>query len=178
MTSRTPFVYTRIYIMFLLELTRALQNAKVPFCVVGGYAVALHGVVRGTIDIDITIPFDQKAFEKLESALLGLGLEPRLPVRSTEVFQFREEYIKNRNLIAWGFIDPKTPIRQVDVILTHSVKDLNPQMIRLRDFRIPLASIEGLIRMKEMSPRAQDREDVLSLKNILRQTNTHKGSKK
>jgi hypothetical protein len=154
--------------MFILELCRALQSVKIPFCLVGGYAVALHGAVRGTIDVDISIAFEQEVFEKVELTLKGLGLEPRLPVRAKEVFQFREEYLRERNLIAWGFIDPRNPLRQVDVILTHSIVELNPQNIKLRGARIPVASLEGLISMKEQSSRPQDREDVLSLKAILK----------
>jgi len=65
-------------------------------------------------------------------------------------------------------IDPKNPLRQVDVILTHSVAELNPQTIKLKNTRIPIASLEGLISMKEKSARPQDREDVLSLKAILK----------
>ena len=111
--------------MFLLELVATLSKANVPFCLVGGYAVALHGAVRGTIDIDIAIAFLPEKFEKLEEALRHLGLEPRLPLKASEVFQFREEYMRERNLIAWGFVDLKNPSRQVDVILTHSWRNFN-----------------------------------------------------
>ncbi len=35
----------------------------------------------------------------MQAALKSLGLQPRLPVTAAEVFDFRGEYIKNRNLI-------------------------------------------------------------------------------
>ncbi len=56
--------------------------------------------VRGTVDVDIVIQLKQSAFNKAEQALMELGLQPRLPVSADDVFLFREEYIKNKNLIA------------------------------------------------------------------------------
>jgi hypothetical protein len=38
--------------MFILKVVKALNAYKVHYAVVGGYAVALHGAVRGTVDLD------------------------------------------------------------------------------------------------------------------------------
>ena len=37
------------------RLTRALQGARLPFMVIGGQAVLLHGEPRLTHDIDVTV---------------------------------------------------------------------------------------------------------------------------
>jgi hypothetical protein len=37
--------------MLLLRVAAALDAAKVPYSVLGGHAIAPHGVVRGTVDI-------------------------------------------------------------------------------------------------------------------------------
>ncbi|MDE0509286.1 MAG: hypothetical protein OXI17_11705 [Gammaproteobacteria bacterium] len=37
------------------KICRALDDAGVRFALVGGYAVALHGVPRGTIDVDLAL---------------------------------------------------------------------------------------------------------------------------
>ena len=91
--------------MFIQTVIKALDKAKIRHVLVGGYAVALHGAVRGTVDLDYVIAFELAQFEGVERALANIGLTPRLPVTATEVYQFREEYIDKRNLVAWSFID-------------------------------------------------------------------------
>jgi hypothetical protein len=39
--------------MFIETVSKALSDHNVSYAVVGGYAVALHGAVRGTIDVNI-----------------------------------------------------------------------------------------------------------------------------
>jgi len=162
--------------MFVLELCRKLNSLKIPYCLVGGTAVALHGAVRGTVDVDLVIALSEAVFIEIERALMELGLEPRLPVRAREVFQFRKEYIRERSLIAWSFVDPRNPIHQVDVILTEDVTELDPVTYVIHGTKVRVASIEGLIRMKSKSDRPQDRQDIVSLKELAKRP--QKGSKK
>src|SRR6267142_396688 len=84
--TRVMMWYILIYTMFLYELAAALEKAEVPFAIVGGYAVALHGAVRGTVDVDIILRLSRSSFLAAESALRTLGLAPRLPVSAGEVF--------------------------------------------------------------------------------------------
>lgn len=44
--------------MILSRIIPLFSEADIPYCIVGGYAVALHGVVRGTLDLDIIILVD------------------------------------------------------------------------------------------------------------------------
>lgn len=44
------------------------------YALVGGYAVALHGAVRATADVDLVIEFKEDSFAQAEAALLSLGL--------------------------------------------------------------------------------------------------------
>jgi len=50
------FVLLNILVMTFLEsICRAFEQAKVPYAIVGGHAVALHGALRGTVDIDFVL---------------------------------------------------------------------------------------------------------------------------
>jgi hypothetical protein len=69
--------------MFLERLIRTLNSHKLPYAIVGGYAVALHGAVRGTIDIDLVIQFQESHFIKLEKVLTEIGLESKIPVKAS-----------------------------------------------------------------------------------------------
>ncbi|MBN4050080.1 hypothetical protein JYT17_00500 [Nitrospira defluvii] len=82
--------------MFLLRVVDSLEKQGVPYALVGGHAVALHGAVRGTIDLDFVIHLNERGFKSAEQALLNIGLKSRLPVSAEDVFRFREEYIKNK----------------------------------------------------------------------------------
>ncbi len=42
--------------MFVRDVTRALDEAGVPYCIVGGLAVNLHGIPRTTLDVDLVVP--------------------------------------------------------------------------------------------------------------------------
>jgi hypothetical protein len=153
--------------MLLLRVTEALSRSRVPYALVGGYAVALHGAVRGTVDIDIVIRWKERDFQSAEHALNALGLVSRLPVTATEVFRFREEYVRNRNMTAWTFVNPARPSEIVDVILTEDLKGMGLRRVRFQGRILRLASIEDLIRMKEKSGRPQDQEDIKALRSLL-----------
>ncbi len=153
--------------MFIHQLITALQSHNVQFAIVGGYAVALHGAVRGTVDIDIVITLSESAFIKTESALRSLGLHCRLPVTAQEIFQFRKEYIEKRNLIAWTFSNPKNPTEMVDIILTHELHKKEIEFKNVGKFRIPVLKIPALIQMKSQSGRPQDIEDIKALEKLV-----------
>lgn len=95
--------------MFVLRLAEALKDGKVDFVLVGGLAMALQGVVRATMDVDLVLRLDEGQFTRFEEVMKQLGLQSRLPVVAKEVFQFRKEYLEKRNLRAWSFVNPKNP---------------------------------------------------------------------
>jgi len=152
--------------MLLVRVAAALDAAKVPYALVGGYAVALHGVVRGTVDIDLVLRFRLPDFTRAEGAFRSIGLTPRLPVTSSEVFRFREEYIANRNLTAWTFVNAAEPGEIVDVILTHDLTDMKTTRVVVSGRSIKIVAIDDLIRMKLEAGRPQDIEDVRALKAV------------
>lgn len=151
---------------FLDKIVRVLESRKIKFAVTGGYAVALHGAVRGTVDVDLIIRLRKKDFVETEGALKSLGLVPRLPVTAAEVFQFRKEYIERRNMIAWSFANPNHPVEIVDIIITEDLSEHEVVRIRAGGNLIPVLAIEDLIRMKKLARRPQDLEDVRALESI------------
>lgn len=153
--------------MFWQTVIKALENAHVPYALVGGYAVALHGAVRGTVDIDIIIKISKKHFIALESAMKSIGLTSRLPITAEDVFTYRDEYIQNRNLKAWTFVNFNRPSEIVDCIITHDLSTMKIKKIRTATGTVPVISLEDLIKMKEAAGRPQDIEDVKALRKLL-----------
>lgn len=152
--------------MLLYDVVDAFEKARVPFAVAGGYAVALHGAVRGTVDVDVVLRLDRRDYVAAEAALQGMGLASRLPVSAGEVFDFREEYLRNRNLLAWSFYDPKDPTRVVDVVLTRGLDVRAVKRVRSGGRSIPVLGLEELIAMKKESGRPQDLEDARALERL------------
>jgi hypothetical protein len=152
--------------MFLFRVCDALVAAGVRYAIAGGYAVALHGAVRGTVDVDLVIHLEEAAFDKAERALKGIGLQPRLPVTAAEVFRFREEYIRNRNLLAWSFTNPSNPAEVVDILIAENLGDCRVVKLSVKGRTLAVMSKPDLIRMKTRSGRPQDLEDVAALKRL------------
>ncbi len=152
--------------MLLRRICQAFQDEGVTFAVVGGYAVNLHGAVRGTIDVDLILRFSKSDFLAAENALKGLGLSPRLPVNAGQVFDFREDYITNRNLVAWSFYNPSNPAEIVDIIITHDLAKMKVEKVKLGAQTIPVISRKDLIAMKKQSARPQDLEDIKALEHL------------
>lgn len=152
--------------MFLYRLVQALDRAQVDYALVGGCAVALHGIVRGTIDIDLVINFSESDFIAAEKVFRSLELEPRLPVDGSQVFKFRKEYLENRNLIAWNFYNPRTLTECVDVIINQDRQKTDIKKFNLGEVTVKVASVDALIKMKTKSGRPQDLEDVKALKRL------------
>jgi hypothetical protein len=151
---------------FLNRVGAALEAAKVRYALVGGYAVALHGAVRGTVDVDVILAWDRRTLRAAEQALQGLGLVSRLPIIADEVFRFRDEYIRNRNLIAWNFYNPKDLTEQLDVVISTDLKGKKVQAIATADGTLRVLSRKDLIAMKRASGRPQDLADIEALEKL------------
>ncbi|MFN4361659.1 MAG: hypothetical protein ACK4F4_13145 [Hylemonella sp.] len=66
--------------MFYLDLFAALDRHKVEYVLIGGLAVALHGVERNTMDIDVCVVISPVNLQHLIDAAQELRLSPMLPV--------------------------------------------------------------------------------------------------
>ena len=152
--------------MLLLRVTKALEDQKIKYAIVGGFAVALHGAVRGTVDIDIVLKLSKPDFIAAEKTLCALGFEPRLPVKAEQIFDFREEYIRNKNLIAWSFYNPKRPSEVVDIIITHDLSKMKIKRFLFDGHTLCVLDLAGLIQMKKQSGRPQDLEDIKALEAL------------
>ncbi len=154
--------------MFLYEVLDTLKNNKIKFAIVGGYALALHGIVRATVDVDIIIQLQLKDFKLVQKSLNEIGLTSRLPITPDDLFKMRKEYIKNRNLIAWNFIDYKNPLRQVDVLITTDLESVKIDSITVSGRKIPVICLKDLLVMKKISSRPQDLADIEKIKEKLK----------
>ncbi len=135
---------------------RALAESKARYLLVGGVAANLHGLSRGTKDIDVLIPKDLKNTEKilkgLENLLWGLSKE----ITAEEVLS------KPFTIIG------DTP--RVDLLLTAGklkFEEAYPHRLEktVEGIKIFFVSLEDLIRSKQTS-RPQDAIDIKEIKKL------------
>lgn len=155
--------------MFLYELTDAFKQAGLKYTVVGGYALALHDLLRATVDIDLVLSLRLADYELAEETLKKLGLQSRIPVRAKDIISMREEFITKRNLIAWSFVDSNKPYRQVDILITEDLKNIDSQPISVGGRKINVVTLKALLEMKLKSGRPQDLVDIENIKGKLRE---------
>jgi hypothetical protein len=143
--------------VFIRELLAALATRRVPYCVVGGVAVNLHGVPRMTYDVDLVVPTTIEALTAIDRLLTELGLRCRLPIKLADLADesLRVSYRDERNLIAVTYTDPADPLREVDILVSPPIaaNDLVARAIRLTlgDISVPVIAIEDLIAISEQA---------------------------
>jgi len=151
---------------FLERVCEALNQCGVRYVLVGGYAVSLHGAIRGTLDIDVALRWTKHDLLKAVAALRKIGLVSHLPITALDVFNYRDEYIQNRNLIAWDFHNPDDPSELLDIIINFDAKGKRAVYKQLATTSVPVLNIRDLIDMKEASGRPQDIEDIKALEKL------------
>jgi hypothetical protein len=92
-----------------------------------------------------------------------MGMVSRLPIDAVSVYKFRDEYIKNRNLIAWNFYNKNDPTDQIDILINHDVSDFKTEKFRVGQLELKVISKEDLIRMKK---KAGCDKDLLDIKEL------------
>jgi len=152
--------------MFIYRVIGAFRDKRVEFAVAGGWAVALHGAVRGTVDLDVVVTLTETNMVRAVKALNTIGLESRLPLSAEEIIRFRKEFIQNRNMQAWRFVNPSNQTEIVDILIVEDLRKLKTKSIKVGGKSIPLVAIPDLIRMKKESGRPQDLEDIKALEAI------------
>ena len=151
---------------FLERVCRAFDDAGVDYAIVGGQAVALHGVVRGTLDVDVALRWEPEVVAAAEGALRKLGLVSRLPVAAADVVAHRDRYVRERNLTAWNFHNPHAPLEQVDVVISYDLAGKPVSRIAMGGGSVAVLSAAALIEMKRASGRPQDLEDAGALEKL------------
>jgi hypothetical protein len=140
------------------EFIELLNENRVNYLVIGGYAVNLHGYPRYTKDIDFWIEPTEKNIQKLLIAI--------------EVFGFgsldlkEEDFMNTNNIIQLGLaprrIDILTAVEGLDFKACFNQKN----QILLDEININFLEIRDLIAAKRTSARPQDLADAEKLEQI------------
>lgn len=149
-----------------------LNAAGARYVVVGGVATLLHGYARLTADVDLAVDLAPQEALKMIRALIGKGFRPQAPV-SGEMFAdpaVREEWLQEKHMRAFSLVDPKNPMRVVDLLLKPEVpfEELlaRSQEALVGETSVRVASLDDLITLKRHAGRPQDWTDIKELEAI------------
>lgn len=158
--------------MFYEKVFRSFNEKGIRYIVVGGIALNLHGVPRATADLDLMVVLDNKNLKKIAVVLSEMGFRPRLPVKAEEFCdsQNLEKWNKEKKMEAFTFWNPKKYYEEVDILIHNPIDfealDKAKEIIEARGIKIPIVSLDHLIKLKETCNREQDKSDVEALKKI------------
>jgi hypothetical protein len=144
----------------LLNVSRALTNAGVPYALCGGLAVALHGYPRATRDIDLVI-----RSEDLKQAMDAVGsLGFTLPAAP---MVFRKGKPEEQRIERISRIEGEEVITIDFVLAGPFLEDVwaDREVFDLDGESIVAVSRDGLIKMKRSADRAQDVADIQQLES-------------
>ncbi len=152
--------------MLILKLCSEFNNHKIEYAIAGGYAVSLHGAIRGTIVIDIILNLEENNFLNAIKILYEFGFVSKIPLEAIELVRKKDFLIQEKNLIAYSFYNPLNPLEVVDILIHKDLKDLEYIQIIKSVHTLNLISKKDLIQMKKESARPQDLEDVKELESL------------
>ena len=153
------------------RIFKGLYEEGVKYLVVGGVAVNLHGYLRGTGDLDVSVLLEEENLAKMTEAMRKLGYVERLPIKIQELQNeaFAKKLMEERNLLAFSYMpDGDVPVI-VDVVVDGSLrfKELFERSVvkKLDGLDVPVISIDDLIDFKKKAGRPKDLEDLRWLVN-------------
>lgn len=154
----------------LEAITRAFDDADVPFIVVGGLAVVAHGYGRQTQALDIVIRLQPEAVRGAFRALGMLGYQPRVPV-TAEGFadpEQRARWIEAKGMTVLNFHSEQHRGTPVDVFVTEPFDfDEEYRLAMVEDIApgapVRILRLETLLRLKREAGRPQDLADIAEL---------------
>lgn len=137
------------------EFLRSLAENDVEYLVIGGYAVALHGFVRNTNDLDIVVSDDPANAVRLIRALTEFGFGGR---------DLTEELFTSKNSLVRMGVEPL----KIEILNYLKGVDFNKAFqrrntITVEDIELNLISFEDLIANKTATGRPQDLVDAEKL---------------
>jgi hypothetical protein len=125
---------------------------QVDFILVGAYALGAHGYPRATGDIDIWVRADETNSKKVHKALTRFGA----PLEQINIADFAQEGVIFQIGVAPRRIDIITQISGV----AYDEADKDKIIVELEELKLPVLSLEKLIKNKMSTGREKDKLDA------------------
>ncbi len=139
------------------DVIRAFNDRGVEYVLIGGVAVNLHGLLRGTEDVDFLIRPDPDNVARVRAALMSL-------FDDESVEEITAGDMERYAVIRYG---PPTGAFYVDLISkigdAFRFDDIESEVLEVEGLGVRVATAKALYRMKRDTVREKDRHDALAL---------------
>ena len=158
--------------LYYEEVFKILHEKQINYLVVGGIAVALHGVPRFTADADFILELVPENINKFLSAITELGYKPKAPVNLKDFSdpEKRKQWINEKGLTVFSFWKPDDALKLIDVFISNpipfEIMDKEKTIKKAAGLELPLPSIKHLIELKKISGRPEDLRDIELLERL------------
>lgn len=136
------------------KLSHELTQMKKRFALAGGLALAYHGHLRATIDVDLLVVLDEKSDEETRRKLVQRGWVDANP---------KPLIFKKLTLTRMFFVQGREWI-PIDLMWAQSALHISAlrraKKVKLQSTRVPVLEPEDLILLKKLSNRPQDKADI------------------
>jgi hypothetical protein len=142
-----------------LQILAALERHGVAYVLVGSMAMAAHGIVRATRDMDIFVSPDESNVARLKGALMELFGDPELDSISSAELSGDYPAIQYVPPSANYWIDILSRLGEA-----FRYPDVECEILRVEGVSVRVATPRMLYRMKKDTVRPQDRVDAQVLR--------------
>ncbi len=142
----------------VLAVIRAFNVHGVKYVLIGGVALSLHGLVRGTEDVDVLVAPGAENFSRIRLALRSL-------FGDSSIEEITAEDASRYAVIRYGppdgrfYIDLLTRIGEA-----FRYGEIESETIEVDGVAVRVATPRALYRMKRNTLRGRDRDDAMALK--------------
>lgn len=143
-----------------LALARALEARQVDYVLVGGMALAAHGLLRATEDIDLFVATDEGNVERLRAALRSVWDDPE--IEGIQAADLAGEY----PTVRYGPPDDSCVVDIIARLGTEiAYQDLEVETRLVEGVPVRVATPRTLYRMKRDTVRPIDQADAAALRD-------------
>ena len=143
----------------LRSLILQLNRREIPYALCGGLSLAVHGIPRATLDIDLLIPEESLSPLRGLAAALGYQIEAGwLNLAGGVVKMFRVTKMDNE-------VDETLPLDMILVTPSLEIAWSTREKVRWEGEDLWVVSREGLMAMKSLRGSGQDQDDLKKLKD-------------
>jgi len=143
-----------------VNFTETLNRLKIEYAICGGWAMAIHGLPRATVDIDLLILTED--LDEVWNIAQNLGYDVEgLPLHfhngAIEIRRISKIDKESKRLFTLDFL-----------LVTEALEEVwkNRELIEWEDGKTWTVSREGLIQLKTISGREQDLLDIKRLREV------------
>lgn len=160
--------------MEFVKLFIALSQHRIRYLICGGLAINIYGIPRSTADIDLVLDLEQENVAAFLKVISKIGYYAHLPISLENLIDKnqRNEFIQNKNLIAYSFYNSSNNVMSMDVLIDtpidFEVMWSNREVRKISGEEINIVSIPDLITMKKYAGRLQDEKDIILLSEMIK----------